>query len=176
MPIYLERISDISGNYTPEEKEILLSLTESFRLIIADDDATKNILNKQKLTYTNKKIISLLERAVSDINVSAPMTKYSLFDIYFKSGEMLIVKGAVIFALLSEGLLQTKNQTNFNDSGLSINFFDKTPLYQSWLGMLVNDYLSLKNEFKSSVIASSPNSGFYGVTSEFGYGPFAWWR
>lgn len=169
MPIILERQSNVEGNFTPAEREAYIRLVSSFRLFIADDDPERNILDMKKFSYTDQKVVELIDLAKQDINLYAPLTSMSVLDIYQKNASMLLVKGAVVFALIREGLLHVKNKVNYNDSGLNINFFDKSPDYQSWIGMLLNSYMQERNQFKSSVIPSSANAGFYGIHSEFSY-------
>ena len=170
MPLKLTKIYEIAGNYTNEEKEILISLVRSFRLKMADDDSEKNIVNKKSQQYSDNKIIQLLEAATSDINSGNPRTEYSLFHIYKNIDDDIIVNGAMIFALIAEGILQIRNQVSFNDSGLSVSIFDKTGAYQGWANFLLQQYAVDKAEIKRSVLARSKNSGFVGVGSEFGYG------
>lgn len=169
MPVILEPKTKIEGSYTAAEKQILVELIASFRILMADDDANKNVLNMQQLTYTDDKIINLLQQAGNDINVSKPMTRFTIFQIYNKQAAMLLVKGAMVFGLLSEGLLQAKNQMNYNDAGLSVSMFDKTGLYQSWYGTMLQDYMNVRQQFKQSMIPSGDNAGFYGISSQFGY-------
>lgn len=172
MPIILERRTNIKGNYTAAEKEMLSRMIASFRLMAADYDPKLNILNMQKLSYSDEQIISFLQQCVDDLNIGVPPTKFSIFQFYTKGYIGLVVEGGVVFSLLSMGLLQTKNQVNYNDAGLSVNLFDKAGLYQSWYGVLMQDYLQKKQQFKSTVTASSANAGFIGIDSEFSYQGF----
>ena len=166
MPIILSRIYDIPGGYTPEEKAMYEDLIDAVRLRIADDEPLKNILNKKEEKITDGEIISLANEVGRDVNSGTPRTKFPLYYIYQKDSE-LIVLGIMIFWFIKEGLLQTANQTDFNDSGLTIQMFNKTPLYQSWYQILLNPYLQAKQDFKDSVIPSSLHSGFVGINSEF---------
>lgn len=169
MPIILEPMLNIKGNYTAEEKEMLNILISSFRVMVGDADKDKNILNMKNLTYTDDRIIQFLQQACDDVNVYTPMTRFSIFNIYQKSAIMLLVKGAVVFSLMAEGLLQLKNQVDYNDAGLSVSLFNKTGQYQSWYGTILQDYMMTKQQFKQSIIPSSYNAGFFGVSSQFGY-------
>lgn len=165
----MKRKYSIKGNYTDEQKEVLESLIEYFRLSVSDDDPRKNILNKKASEYTDEKIIKLLNRAMQDINGGNPATNFSIYEFATQWDNTLIVDGAVVFALIGEGILQLRNQVNFNDSGLSIGLFDKTQLYQSWAGMLLQNYAQAKADFKSSVIPKMQPSMFVGISSEFAY-------
>lgn len=169
MPLIMKKIYQISGNYTDEEKGILQDMITGFRVRMSDDDPEKNILNKKKEQYSDNRIVKFLELAVKDVNDGYPRTNYSIFKLYQMGEDSLVVDGAIIFALMAEGMLQLRNQVDYNDSGLSIALFNKTGLYQSWAGLLLQQYMQDKAMFKSSIIPRSANSGFVGVSSEFGY-------
>lgn len=169
MPLIMQKIYKINGNYTQEEKEILQNMIVEFRIRIADDDPEKNILNKKTQQYSDDKIIQFFKLALNDINGGIPKTNYTIFTLAQAGDDDLIIDGAIIFALMAEGFLQLRNQVDYSDSGLSIAMFNKTGIYQSWAGFLLQQYLGNKKEFKSSVIPRSYNSGFVGVSSEFGY-------
>lgn len=169
MPLVMKKIYKITGNYTAEQKETLQQLINEFRIRMSDDDPEKNILNKKKAQYSDDKIVSFLKLGAHDINGGIPPTKYSIFQLYKMGNSDLIVEGAMIFSLIAEGILQMRNQVDYSDSGLSIAMFNKTGIYQGWVGFLLQQYLADKKEFKSSVIPNSFNSGFFGITSEFGY-------
>jgi len=170
MPIVLKKTYTITGNYTQEQLSTLQGLVDDFRLHMADDDPQKNILSGKVLHYSDNTIVALLKSAIADINKGYPRTKYTLFN--FQNSiidDGLIIDGAMIFALIREGILQLRNQIDYNDSGLSIAMFNKTGMYQSWVSFLLQQYESDKKEFKSAIIASSENSGFIGIGSEFSY-------
>lgn len=169
MPLVMKKIYQISGNYTQEEKQILQDMIVNFRARMADDDPQKNLLNKKTQQYSDDRIIGYFKMALSDLNGGAPITNYTIFTLYQRNESDLIVSGAMIFALIAEGILQIRNQMDYSDSGLSIGLFNKTGAYQGWAGFFIQQYISDKREFKSSIIPRSSNSGFVGVSSEFGY-------
>lgn len=169
MPIVLEKASNIERQCTPQEKEMYINLIVWFRNFVADDMPERNILQQQRQTYTDEKILEFFDMACKDINVALPITNFSITQICDRHSEMLLVRGAVIFALIREGLINVKNMVNYNDYGLNVNFFDKAPHYQSWIGMLMNDYLTAKMQFKQSITVNMPNAGFFGIASEFAY-------
>ena len=142
-------------------------IIDAVRLRIADDEPLRNILNKQQEKVTDGEIISLANEVGRDLNSGTPRTKYPLKQFYNMDSNVIIM-GIMVFWFIKEGLLQTANQTDFNDSGLTIQMFNKTPLYQSWYQTLLNPYLQAKQDIKDSIIPSSLNSGFVGIHSEFG--------
>ena len=109
---------------------------------------------------------------MSDINGGQPRTTFTLWDFANNEDDTLIVDGAVVFAMIAEGILQVRNQVDFNDSGLSIGMFNKTQLYQGWASFLLQNYMQGKAEFKAAVAAKAQPSMFIGIGSEFGY---YWW-
>jgi len=161
------RTFDIQGHFaTPEERDSLLAMMNSFALKMSDLDKSKNILNGKSFYFPDWQIIAMLKEGVKDINSGTPRTEFNIFNFPDKD---LIVSAAVIHALIAEGILQLRNQVDFNDSGFSVAMFNKTGGYQNWAMFLLQLYTKEKAEFKTSVIPRSHNSGFFGVGSEFGY-------
>jgi hypothetical protein len=141
------------------------------RLMLQDEDGSKNILNKKMPQYNDAQLEMLLRRALSDINTDAPATDYSLEEF---PQEDLILLGATIFACIMEGMLQLRNQVDYNDAGLSISMFNKTGGYQGWAGFLLQYYIQQKNGFKRGVIANQTGAGFFGIRSQFSRDWGAW--
>lgn len=150
----------------PEEKKVAIELFEDFRTQVLDFAAEENILNEEQIENSNVRIDRYFKRAIRDLNSGTPITRYSIFDFPDKG---LLVEGAVIFYLISQGILQLRNQLDYSDAGLSIGMFNKTGQYQSWAQFLLMGYMQAKQDFKRSVLPSSPNAGFVGIGSEFGY-------
>lgn len=172
MPIIMSKQYSVTGDYTDKQKQILERLIGMFRLTVGDDDPERNILNKKMSAYSDERIIRLLNRAMSDINGGQPITTYSIWQFSESYDDTLIVDGAVVFALISEGILQLRNQVDFSDSGLSIGMFNKTQLYQGWVSFLLQNYFQAKADLKAAVIAKTQPSMFVGIGSEFSY---YWW-
>lgn len=169
MPIIMKKKYTLPGSYTDEQKEILISLIDLFRVSVSDDDPEKNILNNKTSQYSDEKIISLLNRAMQDINGGFPLTNFTIYEFATRWDNTLIVDGAVVFALIGEGILQLRNQVDYSDSGLSIALFNKSPQYQGWAGILMQNYMQAKAEFKRAYTIENQPSIFYGIGSEFGY-------
>lgn len=169
MPIIMNKKYSIQGNYTEEQKAILEKLISDFRLSVGDDDPEKNILNKKMSAYSDEKIIRFLNRALSDLNGAQPRTTFTLWDFASNWDDSLIVDGAMVFAMIAEGILQLRNQVDFSDSGLSIAMFNKTQIYQGWASFLLQSYMQGKAELKAAVVAKNQPSMFIGIGSEFAY-------
>lgn len=165
----MKKIYSISGNWTDEEKEVLIELIELFRLRMADDDPEKNLLLGKAKQYSDNRIVSLIKSALSDINSGFPRTNYTVLTFDKLVDDDMLVNGAMVFAMIGEGVLQLRNQIDYSDSGLSIAMFNKTQMYQGWAGFMLQQYIEDKKEVKASVIPRSGNAGFIGVGTEFGY-------
>lgn len=151
---------------TEEEKEKMINLFDMFRTEVHDADAELNILNGGEIENTNAKILKYFQRAIRDLNSGTPITKYEIKNF---PDEGLLVDGAVIFYLIANGILQMRNQLDYNDGGLAIGMFNKTGQYQSWAQFLLQSYHQNKAAFKQGELSRSLNAGFMGIGSEFGY-------
>lgn len=169
MPVVLSKKYSITGKYTPNELALYKEIIDQVRVRIGDDDPDLNILNNKMLQYNDNQLVQLANTVLNDINNGFPRTRYSILQLYNNVNGNIIIDGIILFSLIREGLLQLRNQIDFNDSGLSISMFNKTGLYQSWYGMLAQNYVRQKEDIKAQVIPSSANAGFYGIGSEFGY-------
>lgn len=134
------------------------------RQILCDEDGSKNILNKKLQQYTDAQLAFFLKRAIRDANGGIPRTDFTLETF---PEEDLVLNGAVVFACISEGLLQLRNQTDYSDAGLSISLFNKTAGYQGWAGFLLQSYVQDKQDFKRGILANQHGAGFYGIRSQF---------
>lgn len=139
-------------------------LIERLRGMISDDDPTKNILNGKQQMYNDTKLLFFINRAIKDINKTHPTTNYTIAT-FPENDDELIVQGAVIQSLIAEGILQLRNQLDYNDAGLALSMFNKTGGYQGWAGFLLQTYMNDKMEFKRGVIPNSFGAGFYAIRS-----------
>lgn len=159
----------VSTPDSPHDRSILQMLTDDFRLRMGDDEPELNVILEGKEQYSNNKIASFLYSAMRDINSGTPKTNFSVYHFGRSENPALLIEGAMIFALIADGILQVRNQMDYSDSGLSIAMFNKTGQYQSWANFMLNQYIMHKKEFKAGIIPRSHNSGFVGISSEFGY-------
>lgn len=166
--IYIDSTDIYSTISDSNSRKILKELINQFRTSLHDYDAEFNILNGKNLEFKDEEVMRYLLRGLSDLNKGSPATNYTLFN-FPREYRGLLVDGGVIFSLIGKGLLNLRNQVNYNDSGLSVNLFDKTGGFQSWGQFLIRMYMEDKKDFKTSVIPNSFGSGFAGIGSEFGY-------
>lgn len=173
MPIIMKKLYSITGNYTPDQLTTLQGFIDVFRTKMKDYDPKKNILIGKILHYSDNEVIMLLKAAMSDLNGGYPRTNYNLFSFQSLFDQDVLIHGAMVFALMGEGILQLRNQIDYSDSGLTIAMFNKTTLYQGWMGLLLQEYLNDKAQVKAAVIPTSENAGFVGMGSEYSYR--LWW-
>ncbi len=64
------------------------------------------------------------------------------------------------------GLLQTRNQIQYNDGGISFSVSDKAPLLLQWISMFKSNYEQKKIRIKSSMNVELAMTG-HGVLSEY---------
>lgn len=169
MPIVMTKFYQINGNYTPDQLAILQGYIDHFRLRIQDYNPETNILIGKMLRYCDDEVVMYLNTALMDLNSGYPRTEFTMFNFQWLLNPSVVIDGAIIFSLVAEGILQTRNQIDYSDSGLSIAMFNKSGLYQGWASMALQQYLMSKAQFKAAVIPTTNNSGFIGVNSEFGY-------
>ena len=159
--------------FTDTQKVRYTELAEMFRTSINDYDAEKNILAGKKLDLKDTEVYRYFKRAMADINKGAPPTDYTIFT-FPKKHHGLLIDAAFIFYCIANGVLQLRNQLDYNNAGLTVALFNKTGGYQQWASYMMQMYSMDKKEFKRSVIVDSPGAGFVGVGSEFGYYA-GWW-
>jgi hypothetical protein len=63
----------------------------------------------------------------------------------------LLREGATIRVLESVGLLQTRNQLDYVDGGISVQVSNKAPLLLQWISMLRGSYENKKSRMKASM-------------------------
>jgi hypothetical protein len=78
----------------------------------------------------------------------------------------ILVLGTLIWVLRSAGFLQSRNQLDYSDGGISIRVSDKTSLYQSWIAQMMQEYEAKKLSHKKAVNASY---AYGGIHSEYVY-------
>jgi len=78
----------------------------------------------------------------------------------------LLREGSVIRILESVGLLQTRNQLNYSDGGITVQISDKAPLLLQWISLFRQSYERKKDRMKSSINIEQAMAG-PGVFSEY---------
>lgn len=116
--------------------------------------------------HSDRMIAWAVMDTIADFNGTPPITRYSLANFPAEATHLLR-KGTVATLLESVGLLQTRNHLSFSDGGIQSAFADKTPLIQSWIQLLKNDYESKKQSLK--IAMNIENAWGDGVWSEYAW-------
>lgn len=103
-----------------------------------------------------------LELSLDDFNTSPPLL--GNFTIQNHPSHTLVLLGAVIWILKSAGVLQSRNQLDYASGGITIATSNKTPLYQSWINMMMQEYEAKKLNLKKSINAEQ---AYGGISSEY---------
>ena len=86
--------------------------------------------------------------ALDDFNNTPPFIgNFTVGNFPYRS---LLLRGSVITVLESVGLLQTRNQLQYSDGGITVSSSDKAPLIMQWINMLKSSYEQKKVQFKMS--------------------------
>jgi hypothetical protein len=89
---------------------------------------------------------------LSDFNQTPPpLGQFTLEQLLGLGYSNLCRYGTAIAMMESVGMLQTRNQLNFSDGGISVGVSDKSPQIQSWIGMFRNKYEQDKLKIKVSL-------------------------
>lgn len=110
-----------------------------------------------------------IEMAIDDWNITTPI--FNPVDIGTYGSLYLLMHGSAIQVLKSQGILQARNQLNYNAGGSSFSRHDKSPIYQSWYTNFANEYEVKKRNAK---IQYNINRGWGGVHSEYDQIGYSW--
>lgn len=98
--------------------------------------------------WTDTQLLVYVNQAVADLNAEPPLTTFTI-ENFPDSLRACIVNGAVIFALIAEGILQVGEQFSYSDNGISLSI-NLAQGYQSMAQMLLSSYVQLKKDIKKS--------------------------
>ena len=85
---------------------------------------------------------------LDDINNRPPhIGSFTVGTFPYKS---LLLRGTVITILESVGILQTRNQLQYSDGGISVGASDKAPMLMQWIQMLSMSYEQKLDKWKIS--------------------------
>ena len=110
-----------------------------------------------------------LDMAISDWNTTMPPISPRTIENF--PSLYLLMHGAAIQILKSQGLHQSRNELNYNAGGSSFVRANKTNYYQSWLVNFSNEYERKKRDLK---MAQNIANGYGGVSSEYDQIGYSW--
>jgi hypothetical protein len=137
------------------------------RLFLRDTPELNRLIRKQE--SDQEMLTFAIEMAISDWNSTSPFIDRT--DINNYPSLYLLMHGAVIQILKSQGLYQARNELTYQAGGSSFMRFNKSNYYMQWAINLGNDYEVKKRNMK---IAKNILGGWGGVTSEYDKIGFAW--
>jgi hypothetical protein len=87
-----------------------------------------------------------IEMTISDWNTTPPLI--GVVSILDFPGLAMLLQGASIQLLKSQGILQARNELSYNAGGASFTRFNKTTVYLNWMMNLENKYETNKRNMK----------------------------
>lgn len=137
------------------------------RLFLRDTPALNRLIRKEE--SDDELLQFALDMAIDDWNSTAPMIgNYNIGN--FPSLFMLL-HGAVIMILKSQGLHQARNELAYNSGGSSFIRSNKTQIYQSWYTNFSTEYELKKRNMK---VFQNTARGWGGVFSEYERIGYSW--
>lgn len=137
------------------------------RLFLQDTPELNRLIRKKE---SEADLIDFaIEMTISDWNATTPML-YPVSIENFPSLYMLMM-GASIQILVSQGILQARNELQYNAGGSSFLRSNKSNYYMQWAINLQNQYELKKRNIK---IQQNVSRGWGGVSSEYDRIGYAW--
>lgn len=153
MSIILESINDSKDNmvYTVREKELIHEL----RVLLKDTprEATRTLSTlveeERGERWTDIALMVYITQCLADINCEPAQTQYEI-ENYPPAWKSCIINGAMVFALVAEGILQVGEQFSYSDNGISLNV-NLSQGYTSIAQMMLNGYVEMRKNIKRSM-------------------------
>jgi hypothetical protein len=117
---------------------------------------------------SNRMIAFAIQDAVSQYNMTPPMTRIALRDILALEGRYLLVRMVVTTLIESVALLSMRNHLNYSVGGMNVGINDKAPLMMNFLQYYKASTDQLLQRMKTAInINSILGSEHYGMPSEY---------
>lgn len=110
-----------------------------------------------------------LEMAISDWNSTSPLIGNKHIGNF--PSLYILLHGAAIQLLKSQGLRMARNELNYSAGGSSFVRANKSNYYLTWMQNFANEYEAKKRNMK---IQANINRGWGGVNSEYDWIGYAW--
>lgn len=137
------------------------------RLFMRDTPQLNRLIRKEE---SDKELMDFaLEMAISDWNSTTPIlgtTTISNFPSLY-----LLMHSAAVQLLKSQGLLQARNELNYNAGGSSFMRSNKSNYYLSWMQNFANELEIKKRNLK---LQQNISMGWGGVASEYDRLGYSW--
>lgn len=137
------------------------------RLFLRDTPQLNRLIRKEE---SDAELITFaIEMAISDWNSTSPFI--DRIDINNYPSLYLLMHGAVVQLLKTQGIYQARNELQYQAGGSSFMRFNKSSYYMNWMINLANDYEVKKRNMK---IAKNIIGGWGGVASEYDKIGYSW--
>jgi hypothetical protein len=137
------------------------------RLFMRDTPATNRLIRREE--SDDDMMQFAIDMAISDWNATTPpiqpVTIGNFPSLY------LLLHGAAVQLLKSEGLVQSRNELNYSAGGSSFIRSNKTNYYMQWMTNFANEWETKKRNLK---IAQNIGRGWGGVSSEYDQLGYSW--
>lgn len=130
------------------------------RSFIRDEKNLNALLDGEETSDTFVKFAG--ELALDDFNTTPPLI--GNFNLSSHPSKSLLLLATVIYILKSAGVLQSRNQLDYASGGVTVATSNKTPLYQSWVQVMMQEYEAKKANLKKALNAEA---AYGGVSSEY---------
>ena len=152
---------------SPETTRRANKAKKYLRLFLRDTPELNRLIRKEE--SNDEDLQFYIDMAIDDWNTTAPVL--SMYGIQNFPSLYLLMHGAAIQALKSQGLQQARNELNYQSGGSSFVRSNKSGIYQSWLINFSNEYELKKRNLK---IFQNVGRGWGGVASEYERIGYSW--
>lgn len=152
---------------TPEYSRRQEKAKKYLRLFLRDTPQLNRLIkgyesDEEMLTFA-------IDMTIDDWNVTTPVIGNTSIANF--PSLSLLMQGATIWILKSQGIFQARNELNYNTGGSSFVRMNKSNYYQNWMVNLANEYELKKRNLK---IQQNIAGGWGGVSSEYDRIGYSW--
>jgi hypothetical protein len=107
--------------------------------------------SNRTIAFNAPDVCEYIANSVREFNAQSPTTDIKLesFDGVFNIYKSVIIEGAIIQALVAQGLLAVDQDFQYNDNGISLAI-DHSAKLQSWYTTILNQYIAKKSLYKKN--------------------------
>jgi len=142
------------------------SFIQTVRLFMRDHAQLNRLIKGQE--HSDRMIAWGVLDFLSDFSSTPPNLGYytleELFNMHYQS---FALRGTAVALMQSVGILQTRNQLQFSDGGISVGVSDKAPMLMQWISQFQNKYEQEKIQKKVSLNISQVMGVTSGTHSEY---------
>lgn len=131
----------------PSASARMNELVAMIRMYLRDFPELNRLIKGEETS--NRMIAWAIIDALDDWNTTPPFIGTASLTNF--PSVSLLREGAVIRILESVGLLQTRNQLDYSDGGISVRVSNKAPQLMQWIGMFRSSYERKKDRMKASM-------------------------